>query len=55
VGWEFILQCLSSVGAPMKYVGWIRECITYPRFSIALNGTLIGYFEGKRGLRQKGS
>jgi hypothetical protein len=32
-------------------LGWINECITSPRFSICLNGTLVGYFEGKKGLR----
>jgi hypothetical protein len=52
VHWEFLLQCLSSLGVPMKLASWIRECITTPRFSIALNGTLVGYFEGRRGLRQ---
>jgi hypothetical protein len=33
----------------MKFLSWIKECITSPRFSIYLNGTLIGYFEGKKG------
>jgi hypothetical protein len=33
-------------------LGWINECITSPIFSICLNGTLVGYFEGKKGLRQ---
>ena len=33
-------------------MSWIRECITSPRFSVCLNGTLVGYFEGKKGLRQ---
>jgi hypothetical protein len=27
-------------------------CITSPRFSISLNGTLVGYFKGEKGLRQ---
>lgn len=52
VDWDFILQCLLSVGTPMRYVCWVWECITSPKFSIALNGTLVGYFEGRKGLRQ---
>jgi len=52
LGWDFILLCLTYLGAPSKYVKWVRECITTPRFSVAVNGTLVGYFEGRRGLRQ---
>jgi hypothetical protein len=33
-------------------LGWIKECINSPRFYVCLNGTLVGYFEGKKGLRQ---
>jgi hypothetical protein len=52
VDWSFVLHCLISFGAPLKFVGWIRECITSPRFSISINGTLVGYFQGRKGLRQ---
>lgn len=52
VNWEFILCCLQSMGAPSKFVHWIRECITNPTFSVAVNGTLVGYFQGGRGLIQ---
>jgi hypothetical protein len=36
----------------MKFLNWIKVCITSPRFSICLNDTLVGYFEGKKGLRE---
>lgn len=49
VEWNFILMCLMAVGCPPIYVHWIRECITNPRFSIAFNGSLVGYFKGGRG------
>jgi hypothetical protein len=52
VNWEFMIHCLHCFGFPMKFLNWIKECITSPRFSICLNGTLVGYFEGKKGLRQ---
>jgi hypothetical protein len=45
VDWNFILQYLLCVDTGL-------ECITTPKFSIALNDTLVGYFEGKKGLRQ---
>ena len=31
---------------------WVRECMTTPKFSIAFNGGLVGYFKVRRGLRQ---
>ncbi|GLT72077.1 hypothetical protein SLA2020_440400 [Shorea laevis] len=52
VNWDFLLQCLHCFGFPLNYIGWIKACITSPRFSICLNGTLVGYFEGKKGLGQ---
>jgi hypothetical protein len=52
VNWNFLIHCLSCFGFPPKFVNWIKECITSPRFSISLNGTLIGYFKGAKGLRK---
>ena len=51
VNWDFMLHCLHCFGVPMKFLSWIKECITSPRFPICLNGTLVGYFKGKKGLR----
>jgi hypothetical protein len=51
VNWEFMIYCLHCFGFPKKFLSWIRECVTSPRFSICLNGTLVGYFEGEKGLR----
>jgi len=50
--WEYVLHCLQCFGAPKRCVAWIKACITSPSFSIALNGTLVGYFPGRKGLRQ---
>jgi hypothetical protein len=52
VNWDFALHSLCCFGMPGKFVSRVRECITSPRFSVAVNGTLVGYFEGKRGFRQ---
>jgi hypothetical protein len=52
INWEFILHCLLCFGAPKKFVTWTRECTTHPSYSIALNGTLVGYFKGRKGRRQ---
>jgi hypothetical protein len=52
VNWKFMIHCLHYFGFPTKFLDWIKECITSPRFSVRLNGTLVGYFERKKGLRQ---
>jgi hypothetical protein len=36
------------------FISWIKEYVTSPRFSIALNSTLVGYFEERKGLSQEG-
>ena len=51
INWNFIIMCLIAAGCPVKFVMWIRECITNPRFSISLNGSMVGYFKGGKGLR----
>jgi hypothetical protein len=52
VNWDFMIYSLHCFGFSKKFLSWIKECITSPKFSICLNGTLVGYFEGKKGLRQ---
>ena len=49
VEWEFILHCLAAFGVPNLFIEWVRECITTPNLSVALNGRLVGYFRGKKG------
>ena len=52
VNWTFLLDLLSILGFPPQFVGWIRECITSPKFSININSELVGFFDASRGLRQ---
>jgi hypothetical protein len=52
LNWDYVLHCLGCLGAPTVYVNWVKECITSPRFTLALNGTLVGYFKGRKGLRK---
>ncbi|XP_039034032.1 uncharacterized protein LOC120170069 [Hibiscus syriacus] len=37
---------------PTVMIGWIKSCVTTPSFSISLNGGLVGYFKGAKGIRQ---
>ncbi|XP_020254213.1 uncharacterized protein LOC109831293 [Asparagus officinalis] len=52
INWGFLKEMLTGLGFPDAYVGWIMACITSPKYSIAFNGALHGYFKGERGLRQ---
>nr|GEV91106.1 hypothetical protein [Tanacetum cinerariifolium] len=52
VDWDFLRVSLISFGFHERMIAWIMECVTTTSFSISINGSLHGYFEGKRGLRQ---
>lgn len=52
ISWDFVVKSLEAQDFPPLFVTWIKECITSPRFSVAINGELAGFFPGKKGLRQ---
>ncbi|XP_020270783.1 uncharacterized protein LOC109845967 [Asparagus officinalis] len=52
INWSFIKAMLTGLGFPDNMVTWVIECISTSKFSLSLNGSLHGYFEGARGLRQ---
>lgn len=47
VTWDFVLKVLEAQGFLPLFRTWIQECISTPRFSVAVNGELAG-------LREKG-
>lgn len=52
VDWNFLLDTTDAMGFPSLFIGWIKECVTTPMYSVMLNGGLVGYFPGAKGLRQ---
>ncbi|GJS45093.1 protein LAZ1 [Tanacetum coccineum] len=52
VDWGFLKLTLGDFGFHPCMVTWIMQCVTSTSFSICINGSLHGYFKGKRGLRQ---
>ncbi|KAE8674971.1 hypothetical protein F3Y22_tig00111708pilonHSYRG00398 [Hibiscus syriacus] len=52
INWDFISAVLNSLEFPSKVIDWIIACYSNARYSIAFNGTLIGYFKGAKGIRQ---
>ena len=52
VNWDFLFGLLIAIGTPLRFVSWVRACVTSPMFSIMINGSLEGFFHGRKGLRQ---
>lgn len=52
ISWTFLQEALQYLEFPTVFIGWIMECVSTSSFSIVINGTLHGFFSGKRGLRQ---
>lgn len=52
VSWEFIYTTLHKMHFPEKFIGWIMECISSPKFSVLINGSPAGFFKSTRGLQQ---
>ncbi|KAL0326563.1 UNVERIFIED_CONTAM: Retrovirus-related Pol polyprotein from type-2 retrotransposable element R2DM [Sesamum angustifolium] len=46
------MAALQLFGFPPKFIGWIKEYVTSPSFSLHLNGGIHRFFAGARGLRQ---
>ncbi|KAJ4881254.1 Uncharacterized protein Rs2_38309 [Raphanus sativus] len=52
IRWEFIFQCMRGLELPELFIRWVQACVCTTSFSVGFNGSLHGYFKGKRGLRQ---
>lgn len=52
LSWEFLLNCLDGLHLPAQLLSWLKACICTTSFTVGYNGTVQGYFKGKRGLRQ---
>lgn len=52
IQWEFIIQCPRSLNLPEIFIHWVEACICTTSFSVGFNGSIHGFFRGKRGLRQ---
>lgn len=50
IDWDFLINILKAFDLPPVFINWLSVCFTSPTFSVALNGELVGYFPGKKGL-----
>lgn len=52
IEWSFLEEMLGALKFPRKFICLVMECVSTPKYSIALNGDVFGFFKGGRGLRQ---
>lgn len=52
VDWRFLCKCMEAFGFSKQWVNLIFNCILTPKISILINGTLEGFFNISRGIRQ---
>lgn len=52
MNWKFLFETMHRMGFPALFLHWIHTCITTCMISLKINGSLEGYFESKKGLRQ---
>ena len=52
LSWDFLFTALESLALSPPFICLLRACICLTSFTVGYNGTVRGFFKGKRGLRQ---
>ena len=52
VNWDTLFYLLERMSFGGKWRSWLKTCVTTVRFSVLVNGSLVGFFGSSRGLRQ---
>ncbi|GAB2282642.1 hypothetical protein Dimus_039557 [Dionaea muscipula] len=52
VSWSFVGDLLDALGFSQKFQHWIMVCVSTVSYTFSINGGLVGFFKGERGIRQ---
>lgn len=52
VSWEYLRNCMHSLGFCNEWINWIMQCVTTVSYDINFNGMSVGPITPRRGLRQ---
>ncbi|XP_074298094.1 uncharacterized protein LOC141628910 [Silene latifolia] len=52
IEWDFIDEIMGALNFPERFRRLVMTCVTTTSFPLNLNGSMFGYFSGKRGLMQ---
>lgn len=44
VNWEYLLTTMEKMGLGLKWIHWIRYCISTVRITVLINGSPVGFF-----------
>ncbi|KAL8114438.1 hypothetical protein AgCh_021333 [Apium graveolens] len=52
VSWDYLKQCMQSLGFCNEWIGWMMRCVSTVSYDINFNGLKVGPISPKRGIRQ---
>ena len=53
ISWGYLNVTMQLLGSENRWINWIMLCLSSVKYSIVVNGDLVGPFSPKRGLRQE--
>ena len=52
MNWDTLFYLLERIRFRGRWRRWLKTCVTTIRFSVLVNGSLVGFFGSSKGLRQ---
>ncbi|XP_062116082.1 uncharacterized protein LOC133830168 [Humulus lupulus] len=52
IDWDFLEKLLHALCFLMRFIRWVMVCLRGSSYSLVMNGSIHGHFQGAKGLRQ---